>query len=228
MIEMLLFDDVINICKHSVLIDTDHERLFSKYLISLTLFLVKKIMKSGSNGTTQTPSKTSDDQKNMESFMTKIQPIFVKSFEFYEKIAPYLGEFYNKCDESYKKAKPYINKYWFEGLTEIFLGVVLLFFGGNFAMTIACYVAVQLTGLDKIKESIRVLKLNYSEALKAALKDKDTKKLFDKDGDGRISISESLSVFVTFIKADVTTKKTMLYTMRGVLVAVEPQQVMIY
>lgn len=173
-------------------------------------------------------SKQSESNANVQSLLQKLKPLAIKCGEIYVKIAPYLSIAYEKGEELYTKAKPLIDKYYFPGLINLILGIILLFFGGNFAMTIACLTAIQLTGWKQIKTSYNTIKLNYDKALIAALKDKNAMKFLDEDGDGDISLKEQVNAFVVFIKADANTKFEILKQMRSVFVAVDPQEVCTY
>merc|ERR1712024_426188 len=109
---------------------------------------------------------------------------------------------------------------------EIFIGFTLLFFGGTFAMTIACYMAIQLSGWQTIKNSWTVLKRNYYEGMEAFEKDPNAKKFFDKDGDGQISAKEIGSVGKMLFTGSAEQKKAVLLNLRCVFVAIDPQEVM--
>merc|ERR1719397_155980 len=71
---------------------------------------------------------------------------------------------------------------------ELALGVVLLFFGGNFALTIACYTAIRLSGWDTLQKSIVNIVETYTTSREAINKELSEK--LDADGDGVVSASE--------------------------------------
>eukprot|EP01083_Nonionella_stella_P149973 477050_1 len=82
-------------------------------------------------------------------------------------------------NQGWETDQPYYNQYWPPAFIEIFIGFTLLFYGGIFAMSIACYMAVQLSVWDTIKRSWTILKRNYSEGMDAFEKDPNAKKFFD-------------------------------------------------
>merc|ERR1712238_112466 len=83
-----------------------------------------------------------------------------------------------------------LKHYYNQAVAEVFLGFVLLFFGGNFALTIACYTAIKLSGWDTLKASVIDLYQSYVECRAAIEKDEQLKKDCDIDGDGVLKTSE--------------------------------------
>merc|ERR550525_2168411 len=126
----------------------------------------------------------------------------------------------------YQKVKPVINKYWKSEFIQLIFGAVLLLFGGTFAMTIACYMAVRLSGWDTIKKSWGILMENYREGKESFENDPKARKFFDKDGDGRISGDEVAEAAQLLLKGTKEEKKLILMNLRCVFVAIDPNEVM--
>jgi hypothetical protein len=104
-------------------------------------------------------------------------------------------------------AVPYVNqgifygrelyhKYWQDSYGEIAYCLLLVFLGGNFALTILAMQAFEQAGGAKIRESFQDLKKTYDESMKKMQNDPNAKALFDKDGDGKVTIDEVAVVLV--------------------------------
>eukprot|EP00486_Rosalina_sp_Unknown_P015234 CAMPEP_0201580902 /NCGR_PEP_ID=MMETSP0190_2-20130828/58656_1 /ASSEMBLY_ACC=CAM_ASM_000263 /TAXON_ID=37353 /ORGANISM="Rosalina sp." /LENGTH=236 /DNA_ID=CAMNT_0048017885 /DNA_START=20 /DNA_END=727 /DNA_ORIENTATION=+ len=170
--------------------------------------------------------KKSDKKNDMQDVFGKLQPYLEKLIDLYNVASPYIDIAASYAQKGYKQIEPYYNKYWKAEYIQVFIGFVLLFFGGTFAMTIACYMAVQLSGWKTMVESWNVLKRNYKEGMEAFQKDPDAKKFFDADGDGRISASEIGTAGKMLISGSAEQKKAVLLNLRCVFVAIDPQEVM--
>ena len=171
-------------------------------------------------------SKSEEKESNqLQDLFGKLQPYIETLIDFYAKCAPYIDIGKKYFDKGWKKIEPYYTKYWKTEYIEIFIGFTLLFFGGTFAMTIACYMAIQISGWKTITDSWAILKQNYNEGMEAFEKDPKAKKFFDKDGDGNISAKEIGSAGKMLFTGTPQQKKAILLNLRCVFVAVDPQQV---
>eukprot|EP01084_Bolivina_argentea_P206198 352093_1 len=169
------------------------------------------------------PNPSSDQLKE---FFGSMQPIIEKLIDVYAQLAPYIDIAKVYVNQGWETVQPYYNQYWSPAFIEIFIGFTLLFYGGIFAMSIACYMAVQLSGWDTIKRSWTILKRNYSEGMDAFEKDPNAKKFFDKDGDGQVSAQEIGSATKVLFTGTADQKQAVLLNLRCVFVAVDPQEVM--
>jgi len=169
------------------------------------------------------PRRSSTD---LSELFGKIQPFIEKLIDLYAIAYPYCAKAGGYISMGYQKVKPVINKYWKSEYTQLIFGVVLLLFGGTFAMTIACYMAVQLSGWDTIKKSWGILMENYREGMEAFQNDPKAKKFFDKDGDGSISTEEVAEAGKMLFRGTKEEKKMVLMNLRCVFVAIDPNEVM--
>jgi hypothetical protein len=85
---------------------------------------------------------------------------------------------------------------------------------------------VQLSGWDTVKQSYSVIKRNITQAQEAFANDADAQKYFDKDGDGRVSISELSDAAKTVFRGSADERNKVLMNLRCVFVAVDPHEVM--
>merc|ERR1719336_2057481 len=83
---------------------------------------------------------------DLSQLFGKMQPFIEKLIDIYAIAYPFCAKVGGFLDSGYQKVKPIINKYWRSEYTQLLIGAVLLLFGGTFAMTIACYMAVKLSG----------------------------------------------------------------------------------
>lgn len=116
-----------------------------------------------------------------------LKPIVQAFVDGLEYSLPYMEKYYSIGLQLYEDK---LQRYYSRTLAELFLGFVLLFFGGNFALTIACYTAIKLSGWDSLKDSVTDLWTSYVECRAAIEKDDDLKKECDLDGDGTLKTSE--------------------------------------
>eukprot|EP00485_Elphidium_margaritaceum_P017011 CAMPEP_0202730050 /NCGR_PEP_ID=MMETSP1385-20130828/186444_1 /ASSEMBLY_ACC=CAM_ASM_000861 /TAXON_ID=933848 /ORGANISM="Elphidium margaritaceum" /LENGTH=358 /DNA_ID=CAMNT_0049396323 /DNA_START=31 /DNA_END=1107 /DNA_ORIENTATION=- len=156
----------------------------------------------------------------------KLQPVISFLVDAYVKLSPYLEIARTYIAKGWQHIEPYYRRYWKTEYIEIFIGFVLLFFGGTFAMTIACYMAVQLSGLDTMKQAWATLKRNYRDGVEAFQNDPNARKFFDQDGDGQVSAKEFGSVTQRLFTGSAADKQAVLMHLRCVFVAVDPNQVM--
>lgn len=161
----------------------------------------------------------------MSEMFGKMQPFIEKLIDLYTVAYPHCVKVGGYLNAGYSKAKPILDKYWKAEYTQLLFGAVLLLFGGTFAMTIACYMAVRLSGWETMKKSWNILRTNYREGTEAFRNDPAAQKFFDKDGDGRISSDEIASAGKLLFKGTSEEKKMVLMNLRCVFVAIDPNQV---
>lgn len=84
---------------------------------------------------------------DVKEFFGKLQPFIEKLMDVYSQAAPYIHTGIIKVKQVYDEfIGPKIKEYYLNEFSNVILGIVLLFFGGSFAMTIACYSALQISG----------------------------------------------------------------------------------
>lgn len=176
-----------------------------------------------------TKSADKKSKKNdIQDVFGKLQPYLEKLIDLYNIASPYIDITISYAKKGLKQIEPYYNKYWKAEYIQVFIGFVLLFFGGTFAMSIACYMAIQLSGWKTIQESWKILKRNYNEGMEAFENDPNAKQFFDADGDGKISASEIGSAGKMLVSGTAEQKKAVLLNLRCVFVAIDPQEVKLY
>eukprot|EP01084_Bolivina_argentea_P160731 279858_1 len=173
----------------------------------------------GSNGV-----RSSTDQ--ITDVFGKLQPYMETLVNICSQLAPYITIAETYINMGWKKVEPYYTKYWKSEYIEIFIGLVLLFFGGMYAMTIACYMAVQISGLETMKKSWKIIKKNYNEGMEAFRQDEKAQQFFDRDGDGTVSLREICEGIKMLVSGTTDQKRSVLTNLRCVFVAIDPQQLM--
>jgi len=123
--------------------------------------------------------------KDLSTNLERLKPVIEALVKFGEVAIPLCEKYYAIAHKFYME---YLDQFYSQDLLELCLGMILLFFGGNFALTIACYTAIKLSGYDTLKSSISSLWDTYL-ASKDAI-NKDLKEQLDTDGDGKVSASE--------------------------------------
>jgi len=123
--------------------------------------------------------------KSLSENLERVKPILEGMVKVAEVVIPKVQEFSARAMKFYED---YLEQYYSSDLAELALGFVLLFFGGNFALTIACYTAIRLSGWDTLQNSLGGLWKTYQDS-RAAINKELSEKL-DADGDGIVSASE--------------------------------------
>lgn len=132
--------------------------------------------------------------KKVKPYVDAIHPYVEKCKPLLEK-APVLREY---CQHLIELLRPYHT----DEVMHISFALVLLFMGGQFAMTIACVQAFKMSGWSTMKEAWAHLQEGYTTALEALNKDQGAKELFSKDGTSNLDIWQVGSVFWEMLVAD--------------------------
>merc|ERR1719499_1507791 len=136
-------------------------------------------------GEMSAPPTTEQIEKDVKKEIQGKKQILEGLVKVAEVVIPKVQEFSGRAMKFYED---YLEQYYSADLAELALGFVLLFFGGNFALTIACYTAIQLSGWDTLQNSLGGLWKTYQDS-RAAINKELSEKL-DADGDGVVSASE--------------------------------------
>lgn len=144
--------------------------------------------------------------------MEKLKPYWEKVRPYAEQVKPllkatipYLQMAWVQLQLLHVKLQPYYSEEFFDTI----FAVILLFFGGQFAMTIACVQAFRMSGWRMMKGSWEQLKESYAQAVTTLEKDDKMRKLFDTDGDGALSLQEILVVFKEMVFAESKEQKNL-------------------
>ena len=114
---------------------------------------------------------------------------------YVESSIPYLKAGWDHSNRLYRD-------YWSAGYGEILYCFLLVFFGGQFALTILAIQAFNQTGGVIIEASLHELKSNYEQGMRKLQDEPGAKHLFDRDGDGVVTSEEVLLALKDVISSD--------------------------
>ncbi|KAF5835127.1 hypothetical protein DUNSADRAFT_7846 [Dunaliella salina] len=103
------------------------------------------------------PQSAQKASQRVEEILVKITPIV----ETCTVIADYIGPYVNKGFQFAEKLYHSAEEKGAEEYAQIFLGLLLLFFGGNFPVLIAAIEAFRITGWESMKSSFTILYKEY-------------------------------------------------------------------
>ncbi len=115
------------------------------------------------------------------------QPTVQQLRPYINKFAPVLRRVSVDTKDGFDK---YIAPHWNDDATQIAWNLILIFFGGQFALTIMAVQSFNQTGGEIIRRSLLELKKSYIDGMKELHKDPVARDLLDSDGDGYVSFSE--------------------------------------
>jgi hypothetical protein len=133
---------------------------------------------------------------SVQKYARMVFPILLNIGHLLNILGPYAIMAYEKAKEVYVKLEPYHPFL----LLEMFSGLVLIFFGGFFALTIAAVEAFRIAGWSEFVVAAKEIRKNYHQFIEANVKDDEE----DLDGDG---ISDSLQIS----KTQLVTRKMKLF-----------------
>jgi hypothetical protein len=120
----------------------------------------------------------------------QVRAVAEKVKPYLQKAAPYLRQLH----DAYIKYNPVVREYYGKAREKVdpdlALACILLFFGGQFALTIVAVRAFQHTGGKMMTRSWADLQITYREGMTTLRKDAELVEFFDRDGDGDVSITE--------------------------------------
>jgi len=176
-----------------------------------------------------TASSQKSDQKSTESTMAeKAKQAYEAAKPYLDQLVPILHAMWPFCvmaKDSAKQVYSLLQPYYNEDVGNCILGVVLLFLGGNFAMTIACYQIFMASGQRMMSKSWRELQENFQESMAKLNNDPDMK-LLDKDGDGKLSPVEVFRSITELTQAQTPDEKVVAYKKISLLMkCVDPSKI---
>jgi len=122
------------------------------------------------------PPSAQKASKRVEEIIIKITPIIETCAAIADFMGPYVDKGFQFGEKLYHSAE----RNGAEEYVQIGLGLLLLFFGGNFPVLIAAIEAFRITGWDSMKTSFRILYKEYKKAMVAHKKDDE----MDANNDG--------------------------------------------
>jgi hypothetical protein len=166
-----------------------------------------------------------DSSKNAK--FEQVRSVVEKVKPYLQKAAPYI----RKAHDTYVQYHPVICKYYELGKEKVHpdlaLACILLFFGGQFALTIVAVRAFRHTGGTMIQRSWADLQISYREGMATLRKDSELVEFFDKDGDGEVSITEVGTILyeaVTEKKEDQKQKRMQVFM--AAMKCIDPQRLL--
>jgi hypothetical protein len=155
-------------------------------------------------------SKTSSDDVSAKPKPAEEQskPVAAPSVSFdtmkqlARTIVPYVESSLPYLKAGWDHSKRLYRDYWSAGYGEILYCFLLVFFGGQFALTILAIQAFNQTGGVIIEASMHELKSNYEQGMRKLQDEPGAKQFFDRDGDGIVTSEEVLLALKDVISSD--------------------------
>mmetsp|Transcript_60791 Transcript_60791/g.144842 ORF Transcript_60791/g.144842 Transcript_60791/m.144842 type:complete len:346 (-) Transcript_60791:54-1091(-) len=129
---------------------------------------------------------SAEDKSPLKAGLERIQQLAPQVLDVLKQAEPFLRAAYPYCHiakgyvmQVYAVLEPYHT----EEVAEIIFALALLFLGGHFAMTIACYQAFRMSGSKIIAKSWKELTESYQTSMRALQKDSEARALFDANHD---------------------------------------------
>jgi hypothetical protein len=116
-------------------------------------------------------------------------------------------------------------EYWQDGYGELLYCVLMIFFGGQFALTILSVQAFNQAGGNIIRQSIADLRTTFTDSLRKIQDEPEGKRLFDKDGDGTVTADEVFTTVYDAVTKDKDKDKNLQLT-SVLLKCVDPNRLM--
>eukprot|EP00457_Paulinella_chromatophora_P006523 gb/GEZN01006541.1/.p1 GENE.gb/GEZN01006541.1/~~gb/GEZN01006541.1/.p1 ORF type:complete len:341 (+),score=36.66 gb/GEZN01006541.1/:161-1183(+) len=112
----------------------------------------------------------------LKPYAEQVGPLLSKLGNLVDQMTPWLV----KMSASFENARLAVNDHHPELLARMALGLLLMFFGGSFVTTIACFEAVRMAGWTQISTAVTSLWEDYKKVKAAS--DKDDSRDDDNDG----------------------------------------------
>jgi hypothetical protein len=158
--------------------------------------------------------------EQMKDVVEKLKP-------YIEKVGPIVKQgnaLYKQHSPQIKKGMAFVQEYVHP---ELALALMLLFFGGQFALTVCAYRAFQASGGRLVKQAWADLSDTYREGMTALRKDAEMVKLFDADGDGHVTPTEVAGMVITVVSTDKKEdRQQKLQVLAAMLKCVDPQKIL--
>lgn len=143
-----------------------------------------------------------DGQREIASFAKfwqQAEPHFAKIRPFLKKVLPLL---LSSSKQALSIGQRLLTPYYTDDVGRVMWNVILVFFGGQFALTIMAIQAFELTGSVVIEHSLKQLRQQYMEAMARFQNDPDAKELFDSNNDGEITLDEVTQAVMSSVNGE--------------------------
>ena len=144
------------------------------------------------------PGKVEEDSKVLTAlakFWDGAQPILAEMRPYVAKLLPVLTT-------ATKQTSNLARRYYTDDMGRVMWNVMLVFFGGQFALTIMAIQAFQMAGSSVIEKSLSQLREQFREAMNKFQKDPDAREIFDANNDGVITLEEVTQAVMASINGE--------------------------
>ena len=141
---------------------------------------------------------------SIAKFWNQAQPHLAQVQPYMSKMLPVLmatGKVANKV------TRDYVAPFYTDQLGRVMWNVILVFFGGQFALTIMAIQAFNIAGASMIRSSLAQLRTSYYQAMEKLKNDPEAKAVFDANGDGMIQLEEVSTAVISSLTNDSKEKR---------------------
>jgi hypothetical protein len=154
-----------------------------------------------------------------------LEPYLMKLLALLRQLRPYVDQSIPYIKQTYNLLTRLHADYWQDGYGEILYSLLLVFFGGQFALTILSIQAFNQAGGNIIRQSVSDLRATFKESLRKIQDEPEGKLLFDKDGDGQVTADEVILTVYDAVTKDKDKEKNLVLT-SVLLKCVDPNRLM--
>ena len=133
------------------------------------------------------PTPQTDQLEGIVRFWEKAQPHLARIKPMITRLLPIIA---TAGKQTKNVVERYVVPHYTDDVGRIMWNVILVFFGGQFAMTIMALQAFQMTGSSLIQTSLQQLREQYVQSMARFQNDPDAREIFDSNNDGVITLDE--------------------------------------
>ena len=161
----------------------------------------------------------------MSEVPRSFEPYLSKVLSILRQLRPYVDHSIPHIKRTYALLSRLHVDYWQDGYGEILYSLLMIFFGGQFALTILSVQAFNQAGGNIIRQSIADLRSTFQESLRRIQEEPEGKRLFDQDGDGTVTADEVFTTVYDAVTKDKDKEKNLALT-SVLLKCVDPNRLM--
>ena len=128
-----------------------------------------------------------DQLAGIMKFWETAQPHLAKIQPMMSKVMPFV---IRASQRTRTVAEKFVIPHYTDDASRVMWNVILVFFGGQFALTIMAMQAFQMAGSGIMHESLAQLREQYYQAMTRFQNDPDAREIFDANNDGVITLDE--------------------------------------
>ena len=156
-------------------------------------------------------------------FWNQAQPHLAQVQPYMSRILPILmstGKVANQV------TRDYVAPFYTDQLGRVMWNVILVFFGGQFALTIMAIQAFNIAGASMIRSSLAQLRTSYYQAMEKLRNDPEAKAVFDANGDGMVELEEvGMAVLTTLTNESKEKREKSMKMVSICLRAIDPHKI---